>query len=138
MFSVLRENYENCFILESVDNSNQWGRYSFIGLNPKAEIKVKEKKAEFIYSDGRHEERDASDPVKLFSELMDKYRSPKFINRPKLTGGLNEKNISEALEICENIDLSGGIETEGVKDREKIKRVMEIYREITERKFYNE
>ncbi|MGN1089368.1 MAG: anthranilate synthase component I [Huintestinicola sp.] len=88
MFSVLRENYENCFILESVDNSNQWGRYSFIGLNPKAEIRVKDKKAEFIYSDGRREERDASDPIKLFSGLMEKYKSPKFINRPKLTGGL--------------------------------------------------
>ncbi|MGN1089365.1 MAG: phosphoribosylanthranilate isomerase [Huintestinicola sp.] len=52
-----------------------------------------------------------------------------------LAGGLNTENICEALEICENIDLSGGIEAEGVKDREKIKRVMEIYREKTERKF---
>lgn len=88
MFSILKENYENCFILESVDNSNQWGRYSYIGLNPKAEIRVKDKMAEFIYADGRHEECDASDPIKLFSGLMEKYKSPKFINRPKLTGGL--------------------------------------------------
>lgn len=88
MFSILKENYDNCFILESVDNSNRWGRYSFIGLNPKAEIRVKDKKAEMIYSDGRKEIMDASDPVRLFSGLMEKYRSPKFINRPKLTGGL--------------------------------------------------
>lgn len=88
MFSILKENYENCFILESVDNSNRWGRYSFIGLNPKAEIRVKDKTAEFIYPDGRKETKDASDPIALFSGLMEKYRSPKFINRPKLTGGL--------------------------------------------------
>lgn len=88
MFAILKENYENCFILESVDNSNRWGRYSYIGLAPKAEIRVKNKQADIIYSDGRKEVKDASDPVKLFSEIMEKYKSPKFINYPKLTGGL--------------------------------------------------
>ncbi|MDE6592998.1 MAG: anthranilate synthase component I [Oscillospiraceae bacterium] len=88
MFAILKENYENCFILESVDNSNQWGRYSYIGLNPKLEIRVANKKAEFIHTDGRRETVDGSDPIGLFSGLMEKYRSPKFIGRPKLTGGL--------------------------------------------------
>ncbi|MGN0667160.1 MAG: anthranilate synthase component I [Huintestinicola sp.] len=88
MFSILKENYDNCFILESVDNSNQWGRYSFIGLNPKAEIRVTGKKAEIIYSDGVTLEKDASDPIKLFNEILEKHRSPKLINAPKLTGGL--------------------------------------------------
>ena len=87
MFSVLRENYDNCFILESVDNSDQWGRYSFIGLDPKAEVVVRDKKAQIIFKD-RTETVDASDPVKLFSDHMKKYRSPKFMNAPKLTGGL--------------------------------------------------
>ncbi|MDF2567993.1 MAG: trpE, partial [Oscillospiraceae bacterium] len=41
IFNALKETCENCFILESVDNSNQWGRYSFIGINPKMEITVK-------------------------------------------------------------------------------------------------
>lgn len=88
MFAILKENYDNCFILESVDNSNQWGRYSFIGLNPKAEIRIKDKKAEFIYPDKTTKTVDADDPIRLFSELMEKYKSPKFINMPKLTGGL--------------------------------------------------
>lgn len=88
MFSILKENYENCFILESVDNSNMWGRYSYIGLDPKAEIRVKDKKAVILYTDGRKEEMDVSDPVSLFSGLMEKYKSPKFVDRPKLTGGL--------------------------------------------------
>lgn len=88
MFAILKENYDNCFILESVDNSNKWGRYSYIGLNPKAEIRVKNKQADIIYADGHKETADASDPVKLFSDIMKKYKSPKFINFPKLTGGL--------------------------------------------------
>ena len=48
MFAILKENYDNCFILESVDNSNKWGRYSYIGLNPTAEIRVKNKQADII------------------------------------------------------------------------------------------
>ena len=33
IFSALQDLSENCFILESVDNT-QWGRYSFIGIHP--------------------------------------------------------------------------------------------------------
>ena len=45
-----------------------------------------------------------------------------------LAGGIGEHNISKALEICPNVDLSGSVETDGVKDREKIRRVTELYR----------
>lgn len=45
-----------------------------------------------------------------------------------LAGGIGEDNITEALKISPNIDLSGSVETNGVKDREKINRIMELYR----------
>lgn len=45
-----------------------------------------------------------------------------------LAGGIGEHNISKALEICPNVDLSGSVETDGVKDREKIRRITELYR----------
>lgn len=45
-----------------------------------------------------------------------------------LAGGIGEHNISKALEICPNVDLSGSVETDGVKNREKIRRVTELYR----------
>ena len=88
MFATLKENYDNCFILESVDNSNQWGRYSFIGLNPKAEIRIHDRKASIISRDGSVTADDASNPSAFFSKIMEQYRSPKFDNMPKLTGGL--------------------------------------------------
>ena len=37
MFQALRKEGTPCFMLESVENKDQWGRYSFIGLNPKSE-----------------------------------------------------------------------------------------------------
>lgn len=45
-----------------------------------------------------------------------------------LAGGINADNLADALSVSENVDISGGTETDGVKDREKIKRIMEIYR----------
>lgn len=51
------------------------------------------------------------------------------INTPFfLAGGICEENLSAALRVSENIDISGGIETNGVKDREKIRRIIALYR----------
>lgn len=46
-----------------------------------------------------------------------------------LAGGINESNLADMLTVSQNIDISGGTETDGVKDRKKIKRIMEIYNE---------
>lgn len=47
-----------------------------------------------------------------------------------LAGGLDEGNIRQAVECsgCYGVDVSGGVETDGVKDGEKIKRIIEIVR----------
>lgn len=47
-----------------------------------------------------------------------------------LAGGLNESNLYDALSECNpyGVDLSSGVETDGFKDREKIRRVVEIVR----------
>ena len=46
-----------------------------------------------------------------------------------LAGGLNESNIENALRIpAFGYDISGGVETEGVKDYEKIKKIMSMIR----------
>lgn len=50
-----------------------------------------------------------------------------------LAGGIGEDNIAAALEICPNIDLSGSVETDGVKDREKVRRITELYRNLTQK-----
>ena len=51
-----------------------------------------------------------------------------------LAGGLSADNLEQALSECNPyaVDLSSSVETDGVKDREKIKEVIEIVRnEIT-------
>lgn len=87
MFNALYEAYENCFILESVDNGEQWGRYSFVGVNPKMEITLKDGKASVKTAYGE-EISEISEPIGFLGGIISKYRSPRFQNRPRFTGGL--------------------------------------------------
>lgn len=45
-----------------------------------------------------------------------------------LAGGINCDNLAEALSVSSNVDLSGGIETDGFKDADKMAAVMRIYK----------
>ncbi|MGI6500100.1 MAG: anthranilate synthase component I [Anaerostipes sp.] len=71
------------FILESVENKDQWGRYSFIGLNPKSQIRVSGNEVKI-------DEKiiTVDNPIFYLIELIKEYESPVIMDRPKLTGGL--------------------------------------------------
>ena len=83
MFQALRKEGTPCFMLESVENKDQWGRYSFIGINPKSEIKISGKELEV---DGVKQEEEFK--MSYLSDLIKKYKSPVMEDCPKLTGGL--------------------------------------------------
>lgn len=87
IFSALKDNSENCFMLESVENGNQWGRYSFIGINPEAEIIIKNGEASFI-KNGETRICKIDNPIDYIRSILDDYKSPEFPERPALTGGL--------------------------------------------------
>lgn len=87
LFNAMHSAYKNCFILESVDNADQWGRYSFVGVDPKAEIILRNKVAE-ITENGKVTTREVNDPIAFLSEIIEKHKSPTFPGKPKLTGGL--------------------------------------------------
>lgn len=88
LFNCMHEKFRNCFILESVDNKDQWGRYSYVGIDPKAEITLKDHNAVIKYKDGTQTSETVDDPISFFKKILDKYRSPKINGFPKLTGGL--------------------------------------------------
>lgn len=87
IYKALSENEENAFILESVDNKEKWGRYSFIGVNPKLEVKITKHMAEVISKDDTVNEI-IDNPVQFLSKIMEEYKTPRLKNKPNLTGGL--------------------------------------------------
>ena len=87
IYRALSEGEENSFILESVDNKDNWGRYSFIGVNPESEIKINSHRAEIITGNAV-ESREVKNPVEFLKEITESYRAPQYTDKPKLTGGL--------------------------------------------------
>lgn len=88
LFNCLHESYENCFILESVDSKDQWGRYSYIGINPKVRYTLKDHTAVIKEQGKEPVSISTDDPIRFFSDIIEQHKAPKFNGRPKLTGGL--------------------------------------------------
>jgi anthranilate synthase component 1 len=87
IFLSFKDTSENCFLLESAENGEQWGRYSFIGFNSAKEIIIKNSIVTIIDENGStHKKTD--NPLEVISEIIEQYKSPKIKDMPKLTGGL--------------------------------------------------
>ena len=76
----------HCFILESLEDSARWGRYTFLGYDPKLE---------FTCLDGTVRIRSGStvtienaDPAVYIRQILAEYKSPRIAGLPPFTGGL--------------------------------------------------
>lgn len=79
------EKNKKSFLLESVGNSRSWGRYSFIGYNPKLTVRCIDNK---IFIDGeKKEEIITNDPVTSLRNIISQYKSPRLEYMPLFTGG---------------------------------------------------
>lgn len=85
----LRRVSRHVYILESVENQEKWGRYTFLGYNPKLELTCTN--GELTVKDvvtGKTETSHQAHPAVYIKELMKKYTSPKLEGFPSFTGGL--------------------------------------------------
>ncbi len=74
------------FMLESSEDAQQWGRYTFIGFDPKAEIVCKDYSVKITDEDGVM--RYSGDPRPFIQKMLDEHKSPRFSYLPTFTGGL--------------------------------------------------
>ncbi len=92
---TLRAVSSHCYLLESAEAHQQWGRYSFLGYAPTMEItcrggQVKIRRGNDICS-GREtiaEEIRTDSPQSVIREVLAANRSPKLPGMPPFTGGL--------------------------------------------------
>jgi len=87
LYRAMSEGAENAFILESVNNGLQWGRYSFIGANPKREIQMHGTTA-CILENGKKQTQMVDHPILFLKEQMAQYNAPILPDAPNFTGGL--------------------------------------------------
>jgi anthranilate synthase component 1 len=70
-FMKLRDSHP-CFLLESAESDEMWGRYSFLGFDPGIVARLED--GALIVSDGDREEHVPGDPVKALFELVEAVR----------------------------------------------------------------
>ena len=89
VLKVLKKASRHCYILESVENQEIWGRYTFLGYNPVMEISCIDKMINIKdIVDQTTTTKMTDDPGSYLKELMSGYRSPKIEELPSFTGGL--------------------------------------------------
>ena len=80
---VLKQVSTHCYLLESVAEHEKWGRYTFLGYDPKLEITC---------LDGQMKAGNirltTQDPSQVLRQILADYKSPRFDYLPSFTGGL--------------------------------------------------
>ena len=83
---ILKGVSSHCYMLESVENQERWGRYTFLGYDPKMEITCMNGK--MTVRNGGEEVTQVAHPGERIKEILEAYRSPKVEGLPTFTGGL--------------------------------------------------
>ena len=82
----IAEEKKQYFLLESVEQGKNWGRYSFIGFDPIVRITCKNHIV--TVTENGSSRIESGEPYDILREIMSRYKSPKLENLPPLTGGL--------------------------------------------------
>ncbi len=84
---VLKNVSDHCYMLESAQADEKWGRYTFLGFDPKMEVTCTGGTVNVSVESGKTEHA-AGSPSDYLRGVMSGYKSPRFENLPPFTGGL--------------------------------------------------
>lgn len=111
---ILKGASRHCYMLESVENQEKWGRYTFLGYDPRMEITCTN--GNMTVRNGSLEEQRVAHPRKRIQEILSCYTSPKVPGMPSFTGGLVGYFSYDYIKYCETgLDLDAD-DQEGFKD----------------------
>lgn len=82
---AVRSISSRCYLLESVEGGEKWGRYSFIGFDPLIEVKCKD--GVLNINNGTSVTQETKDPASAVRKILGEYKSPRLPFLPPFTGG---------------------------------------------------
>lgn len=80
---ILKNVSTHCYMLESAQQDEKWGRYTFLGYDPKMEITCMDGE---MQAGGIRVKTD--NPSEVLRQILADYKSPKMEHLPSFTGGL--------------------------------------------------
>ncbi len=82
----LKKISSHCYMLESCEDAHNWGRYTFLGYDPKAEVSCKDYNVTVADADGVMKYNE--NPRGFVEKLLSEHKSPRLDYLPTFTGGL--------------------------------------------------
>lgn len=83
---VLKQVSTHCYLLESVEESKRWGRYTFLGFDPVLELTCRDGLLKI--KSGTTMEQQVAHPKDAIRKILAENKSPKLQGMPTFTGGL--------------------------------------------------
>ena len=83
---ILKSVSRHCFILESLEDSERWGRYTFLGFDPKLEFTCRD--GTVCIRSGTAVTIPKADPAEFIRRIIAENRAPRLPGLPPFTGGL--------------------------------------------------
>lgn len=111
---ILKNISKHCFMLESVDSSQKWGRYTFLGYDPTLEITCHNHRLRI--RSGMTVERETDHPGEAIREILKDYKSPRLKQMPSFTGGLVGYFSYDYIKYSEPVLNLDARDEEGFKD----------------------
>ncbi len=75
------------FLLESVENGANWGRYSFLGCDPVMRVTCRKSGLVVIEENGRKRRTETDRPLDVLRDILKDYKAPALPELPPFTGG---------------------------------------------------
>lgn len=121
VLKILKNNSKHCFILESMEDLENWGRYTILGFDPTLEVTCEDN---FLNIKGyKNLSKKTNNPKKYINQIIDENRSPKISELPPFTGGLVGyfaydyiKYVEPSLKLKENLFKNNDGDDESFKD----------------------
>ena len=88
VLKILKEAGHHCFLLESAEKSQKWGRYSFLGFNPKTEVSCINGVLTIVDENGEETIHNTLHPEEFVKQIIDDNKSADFDYLPTFSGGL--------------------------------------------------
>ena len=83
---ILKQVSTHCYLLESVEESKRWGRYTFLGFDPVLELACRDGLLKI--KSGTTMEQQVKHPGEAIRKILAENKSPKLPGMPTFTGGL--------------------------------------------------
>ena len=102
---------DHCYMLESAGDNEAWGRYTFLGYDPKLELTCENGKVRCggVTVETNH-------PNEVIRQILNEHKSPRLPGLPSFTGGLVGYFSYDYLKYAEPTLRLDAKDTEGFKD----------------------